>query len=146
MDKDKILTMAREKYNNGTKLQEKVLLYNLFGLDAKYDTENRTCKVSCPVTELMLNSFGRVHGGVFSYISDTVMGLLNSHFKEGSFVTLELKTSFLKGIGEGELIAIASYVKEGSQVNFVECEIYNQDHDKLCVTTGTFMAFKHKKS
>lgn len=138
--------MAREKYNNETNLQDKVLLYHLFGLEIKYNAEKRTCIVTCPVTELMLNSFGRVHGGIFSYISDTAMGLLNIHFKEGSFVTLELKTSYLKGIAEGELTAIARYVKEGSQVNFVECEIYNRDHEKLCITTGTFYGVRDKNS
>lgn len=139
-----VLTMARETYNNATNLQEKVLLYQLFGLDIKYDAEQRTCIIYFPVTELLLNSFGRVHGGIFSYISDTAMGLLNIHFKEGSFVTLELKTSYLKGIEEGELKAISRYVKEGSQVNFIECVIYNQDNEKLCVTTGTFYGIKGK--
>ena len=108
------------------------------------DEENKTCTITCPITDLMLNPSGILHGGIHTYIADTAMGHLNFHFKDAAYVSLELKTSYFKAISKGKLKATARYIKEGYKVSYLECDVKNEQGDLLCKTTGTF--YRYEKS
>ncbi|WHY84005.1 PaaI family thioesterase [Neobacillus novalis] len=138
MNKEIFLKKAEDSFDKTVYEPEGLFFYHFFDFQFDYDDILRTCKVTCSVKEPMWNSFQMVHGGFLSYIADTALGHLNLHFYEGTFVTLEMKTSFLKGIKTGEITAISRFVKEGRKVLFSECEIFNGNNEKLCITSGTF--------
>ena len=102
---------------------EKNFLFKLFQFTFDYDDEARTCTVSCPISDFMLNPSGIVHGGVLTFIADTAMGHLNFRLKDAPYVTLELKTSFYHAISSGRFIATAFFTKEH---RFIFC--HNSPH------------------
>lgn len=124
---------------------ENLFLYNLFQLDFEYDDNRKTCTIKCPITEPMLNELGTVHGGIHTYIADTAIGHLLNYFSSVPHVTLEIKTSFLKSMSNGMLIAKASFVQEGKTIIFSQCEISNEEGEIAAVTTGTFYRLRDSK-
>lgn len=138
MDKQTFLNRAEHAFDTKKLEAENLFLFKLFEFDFSYDELQRTCTITCPVTEIMLNSGGIIHGGILMYLADTAMGHLIIKMKDTPFVTLDLNTSFLKAEKSGELICTASFVKEGTNVAFVECEITNEKGDALSVSQATF--------
>lgn len=120
---------------------EKVFLFQLFQFDFSYDDDNRRCRIECPVVEAMFNPLGTVHGGMLTYLADTAIGHLNFRFKEDPYVSIELKTSYIKAVTSGKLIATASYVKDGYNVVFTECTIENEHGELVSTTSGTFYRY-----
>lgn len=116
---------------------EKLFLYHFLDFTFIYDDELRTCKIECPISEPLLNELGTIHGGIYTFIADAAIGHLLNYFLSAPHVTLEIKTSFLKSASSGNLIATASFVKEGRNIVFTQCEI-SDGNDILTVTTGTF--------
>lgn len=145
MDKDKFMKLAERAYDTYEIKKEQIFLFKLFQFEFSYDEQNRTCTITCPVTDLMINPSGLVHGGVLCFLADTAMGHTNFRFKEDPYVTLEMKTSFIKAAASGKLIATARYVKEGYNVSHMECEIKNEKGELLCKTSGTFYRYARKK-
>lgn len=139
--------MARveEAYDTYDQNPENIFLFKLFQYEFDYNEEERTCSITSPVSDIMLNPTGIIHGGVLSTIADTAMGHLNFHFKDAPYVTLEMKTSFFKAVSTGKITATARYVKEGYKLVFMECDVVNEDGDLLCTTTGTFYRYEKKK-
>lgn len=144
MDKQHFLNHVEKAYDSSSQQPENVFLFKLFDFNFTYDDEKRTCTITCPVTEPMLNPSGIVHGGIYTYITDTAMGHLNFRYKDAPYVSLELKTSYFKVSNTGTIIAIARYVKEGYKVSFMECEVKNEKDELMCVTSGTFYRFEKK--
>ena len=124
---------------------ENIFLFKLFQFEFNYDEDEKTCTVSCPITDIMLNPAGIVHGGIYTFISDTAMGHLNFHFKGTPYVTLELKTSYFKAVSSGKLYAISRYIKDGYKVSYIECEVKNENGELLSKTSGTFYRYEKKK-
>lgn len=144
MDKIKLLEKVNDAVEKAELSPEQLFLFRLLEFDFSYDDEEKTCKVTCPVTETMLNPIGTVHGGIYTYLADTAIGHLNFRYKEDPYVSLEFKTSFFKTTQDGKLIATARYVKDGYNVQFAECVIENEKGEKMCTTTGTFYRWKKK--
>nr|WP_277398301.1 PaaI family thioesterase [Neobacillus citreus] len=106
-----------------------------------YDDEAKTCTITCPVTDIMYNPAGIVHGGIFTFLADTAMGHLNFRLKDVPYVSLELKTSFFKATKSGKLIATSRYKKDGYKISFMEADVRNEEGELLCTTSGTFYRY-----
>jgi len=113
-------------------------LSKLLNFQFYYYEEDRTCEIHCPISPIMLNALGTVHGGIYTYLADTAMGHLALHFKRKPYVSLELKTSFFKTANQGQLTARARFVKEGHRILFLECQVKDESGEIMCVTTSTF--------
>lgn len=142
MNKKKFLSQVEKAYDAKKMEAEKIFLFNFLEFDFSYDKDNRQCLISCPVSEPMLNPGGILHGGIATYIADTAMGHLNTRFKDSSYVSLDLSTSFFNAISTGKLFATARYIKEGYKVSFMECVIKDENDNIICSTTGTFYRTK----
>jgi uncharacterized protein (TIGR00369 family) len=87
-----------------------------------------------------LNIVGSLHGGYIVALLDTAMGsacqtLLGA---QQAYVTMELKTSFLRGAGcDAEVSAVAKVVKPGSRAMFAEAELRSSDGKLLATATCT---------
>lgn len=144
MNKQQFMEQIEKAYDKAAVEPENLFLFNLFQFEFTYDTEKKTCTITCPITEEMLNPNDILHGGILTYLADTAMGHLNGRMKDAPYVTLELKTSFFKATNAGQLTATARYVRDGYKVAFLECEVKNENDELMSVTTGTFYRFEKK--
>ncbi|MCM3766243.1 PaaI family thioesterase [Neobacillus niacini] len=100
-------------------------------------------KVILPVQPLLLNTKGYVQGGIISLLADLAMGNICNTFQEDdnsmqSVVTVDLKTSYLKGAQGDFLTADAHLIKKGRTLNHVNCNIYNDQNELVAQATGIF--------
>ncbi|MCR1832823.1 PaaI family thioesterase [Oceanobacillus caeni] len=142
MEKKEFMGLVEKAFDERNFNPESIFLFKLFQFDFQYDDENRTCTITCPISEVMLNPSGIVHGGVYTFLTDTAMGHLNFRLKDAPYVSLELKTSYFKAASTGNITATARYTKEGYKVCFMECEVHNEEGDLLCKTSGTFYRYQ----
>lgn len=141
MDDQTFLHQMQSAWLQAEQAPEKVFLFQLFDFAFSYDDEQRHCRIECPVVEAMFNPLGTVHGGILTYLADTAIGHLNFRYKEAPYVSIELKTSYIKAVTSGKLIATASYVKDGYNVVFTECTIENEHGELISTTSGTFYRY-----
>lgn len=144
MDKQQFLTHVENAYDTYEQKPESVLMFKLLQMEFDYNDEEKTCTITCPVTDIMYNPTGIVHGGIFTFLADTAMGHLNFRYKDAPYVTLELKNSFLKAVKSGKLIATGRYIRDGYKVTFLEAEVKNEHGELLCKTSGTFYRYEKK--
>jgi uncharacterized protein (TIGR00369 family) len=97
-------------------------------------------KVILPIQPLFLNTIGVVHGGIISTLADIAMGNTSKAAanNEQSVVTVDLKTSFLKGAAGKYLIADAHLIKKGRTLNHVDCFIYDDMNVLVAKASGIF--------
>ncbi|MFA9557230.1 PaaI family thioesterase [Evansella sp. AB-rgal1] len=126
---------ALKVHNDGT---GQLFLDSLMNFDFQYLEEAEKVKITVPVTDIMFNPVGFIHGGIYSYIADTAMGHLCAAFGEKPSVTLELKTQFFRTTREGEIHATAYFLKKGRNVQFVECLLEDEKGKLLGKVTATF--------
>jgi len=94
-------------------------------------------------------SDGVAHGGITSYLADTVMGLaaLTMVDSKHTVYTAEMKTSFLR-FGTGKhLTAKGRVIKSGKGIQFCEAEVYGEkDGEQYLIAKATAtMASAEKK-
>lgn len=135
------VNQAVETHHDGT---SNVFLYSLFDFSFDYLEETEEVHLEAPVTELMYNPVGFIHGGVITYIADTAMGHLCAAFNERPSVSLELKTQFLSTAKSGTLKARAYFLKKGKGVQFVECTIHSDNGTLMSKISGTFYTLPDK--
>ena len=132
MDKFK---QALRDHEDGT---PQLFMYSLLDFSFEYDEQNEYVTVKAPISDLMYNAIGYIHGGIITYIADTAMGHLCAAFGDYPSVSLELKTQFFRTAKTGELITKAYFLKKGKKVQFVECTIQDDQGRLLSKVTGTF--------
>jgi uncharacterized protein (TIGR00369 family) len=115
-------------------------------LNCKYERINESnLKVILPVQPLLLNTVGYVQGGIISLLADLAMGNICNTFNEDenspqsqSVVTVDLKTTYLKGAKGDYLIADANLIKKGRTLNHTDCFIYNDRNELVAKANGIF--------
>lgn len=100
-------------------------------------------KVTLPVQPLLLNTIGYVQGGIISLLADLAMGNVCNTFEADnknlqSVVTVDLKTTYLKGAKGDYVIADAHMIKKGKTLNHLDCYIYNNKYELVAKATGIF--------
>ena len=91
-------------------------------------------------TEAMTNPRGFVQGGFVSAMLDDVMApaLISTCEAETSIPTLEIKTSFIKGVKPGLVIAEGWIVKKTRTIAFMAAELTSSEGELLATASGTF--------
>lgn len=113
-------------------------------LNCKYKRISETnLKVTLPVQTLLLNTVGYVQGGVISLLADLAMGNTCNIFDKDannlqSVVTVDLKTTYLKGAKGDYLTADAHLIKKGRILNHLDCYIYNDQNEIVAKANGIF--------
>ncbi|SDY45503.1 uncharacterized domain 1-containing protein [Evansella caseinilytica] len=138
MDENKF----RKSFEKALKIHQdgtgQLFLYSLLDFQIDYDEEEEKVFIRVPVTEIMFNPVGFLHGGMLTYIADTAMGHLCAAFAERPGVSLELKTQFFRTTRKGEITAMAYFLKKGKQIQFVECVLVDDRERELGKVTATF--------
>jgi len=95
------------------------------------------------------NPNGPVQGGVYAVVTDAVMAFATfSALERGEYCTLlEMKTSFLRGAKQGDLLKIrGEVVRMGRAVAFCRAIVSNAVGDILVEATATNLLFRAKTS
>lgn len=117
-------------------------------LKCKYEKiSDSNLKVILPVQPLLLNTVGYVQGGIISLLADLAMGNTCNIFEEDdinlqSVVTVDLKTTYLKGAKGDYLTADAHMIKKGRTLNHLDCYIFNDNNELVAKATGIFANLK----
>ena len=94
-----------------------------------------------PITENHLHSAGKVHGGVYLMLLDTVMSRALHNSVEGKRLgaTVEIKTNFLRSCAGGTIRAEGKLIHGGRRINYLESELYDDENNLLAKASGSFM-------
>lgn len=102
--------------------------------------DSQTCEIEIPITKMLDNTLGIVHGGFTATILDTAMGTLaNKLLPEGfAAVTSQLNIHYLApGIGE-RLFCKATLVHKGRSTVVLEADVLRSDGKKIAHSSGSF--------
>lgn len=110
----------------------------LLHMDRRLD--NETCEIDIPITKMLDNTLGIVHGGFTATILDTAMGTLaNKLLPEGfAAVTSQLNIHYLApGIGD-RLHCKATLIHKGRSTVVLEADVFRSDGKKIAHSSGSF--------
>lgn len=138
MDKEKLREQFEKALDTHEDHSGNLFFYSLLDFSFEYNEEREVVSIEVPISNIMYNPIGFIHGGIFTYIADTAMGHLCAAFADQPGVSLELKTQFLKTAKTGTLFAEAYFLKKGKKIQFLECVIKDEQERILTKTTATF--------
>lgn len=98
-------------------------------------------KLSMQVRPDMLNGVGWLQGGLYAAIADEAMALalFTLLSRDAIIATVSETTSYIRGVRDGRIIAIADVIRMGRKVAFVESDVLKEDDDTLLSrTTASF--------
>jgi uncharacterized protein (TIGR00369 family) len=113
-------------------------------LGMKKIVTDSNCEITIPISEIIHNHLGIVHGGITATILDSAMGTIASHVAPPGHgaVTSNLNIHYIAP-GKGEsLTAIAKVIHKGAKTIVVEGEVYTDNRKKIAHSTGTFFIVK----
>lgn len=101
------------------------------------DTEKEVCKLTFPVTDMLRNPQGSLHGGVIASAMDISMGHLVKKIA-GPGATIELKVQFLRPVMEGTVTCEGRFTKKGRSLSFMESRLIGPDGKLAALATATW--------
>lgn len=101
-------------------------------------SETGDCVIELPLSDLLMNPVGMVHGGVLATLCDNVMGLASYLRAKRTGVTLELSVRYHKPARGSHLVARGSVLAESAQFNSTRCEVFDGQGTLVTSATGTF--------
>lgn len=111
-------------------------------LKCNYERISETnLKVTLPMEPLYLNSIGIVHGGIICTLADIAMGNLFGAGENNlqKVVTVDMKTTYLKGAKGNFLLADAQLIKKGRRISHIDCFIYDENEEMVAKVSGIYM-------
>jgi len=103
-------------------------------------------EITIPISPLLYNTLGIVHGGITATLLDTAMGLYaNSLLPEGySAVTTQLNVHYI-ATGRGEKMTCkAKFVHKGTKTCVMSAEVLRSDGVQMAFATGSFLVIEKK--
>ena len=122
---------------------ETFFLARLLGLRFTYlpeaapDAEKEVCRITFPVTEMAMNPLGSLHGGIMCSAMDISMGHLVNKVA-GPGATIEMKTQFMRPLGEGMVTVEGRFLRRGRSISFMESRLWGADGKLAALATATW--------
>lgn len=122
---------------------ERFFLARFLGLEFEYlpedasDPEKEVCRIRFPVTEMVMNPQGSLHGGVMATAMDISMGHLVRK-TTGPGATIEMKIQFTRPVSKGPVTCEGRFIKRGRSISFMESRITGADGKLVAHATGTW--------
>jgi uncharacterized protein (TIGR00369 family) len=110
---------------------------SLLGIEISEQSPGRlVCRL--PVRDALKNGIGIVHGGAIVSLADHALSVVVYPLVEpGRWVaTLELKTSYLKAVKAGELVAEATVLSLGQRIGTVRIDVRNVVGDETVLAAA----------
>lgn len=108
--------------------------------------DEKVCHLTVPLSPLLNNTLGIVHGGITATIIDSAMGTLaNSILPEGyGAVTTQLNIHYL-AVGKGDFLQCKACIDHKGTKNMVlSADVHRSDGKKIAQATGSFFIIKKK--
>lgn len=93
-----------------------------------------------------LQGAGIMQGGLIVALADEAIAhaIMTKLEPDEGLTTIELKSNFLAGIAEGELLAEATVFKKGRNLIIGDCLVTNGEGKNICRVSATFMLLRKK--
>ncbi|MBO6756681.1 MAG: PaaI family thioesterase [Roseibium sp.] len=101
------------------------------------DAEKEVCRVTFPVTDMLRNPQGSVHGGMMASAMDISMGHLVNKVA-GPGATIEMKIQFMRPVTEGTVTCEGRFVRRGRSLSFMESRLTGPDGKLAALATATW--------
>ncbi len=97
-----------------------------------------------PVRPEYLQGANSMQGGLIVALADEAIAhaMMTELRPEEGLTTIELKSNFLSGVANGELLAEASVFKKGRNLIIGDCLVTNGAGKNICRVSATFMLLK----
>jgi len=97
-----------------------------------------------PVRPEYLQGANSMQGGLIVALADEAIAhaMMTELSPEEGLTTIELKSNFLSGVANGELLAEASVFKKGRNLIIGDCLVTNGAGKNICRVSATFMLLK----
>jgi uncharacterized protein (TIGR00369 family) len=122
---------------------ETFFLARFLGLEFEYlpegapDQEKQVCRITFPVTEMVKNPQGTLHGGAMATVMDISMGhLINKTAGPGA--TIEMKMQFMRPVTSNTAVCEGRFTKRGRSLSFMESRIFDADGKLAALATATW--------
>lgn len=101
------------------------------------DADKEACRISFPISEMIKNPQGSVHGGVLASVMDISMGhLINKIDAPGA--TVEMKIQFMRPLLGATAVCEGSFLKRGRSLSFMESRIWDENGKLAAHATATW--------
>ncbi len=101
------------------------------------DGDKTTCRVTFPITEMIKNPQGSLHGGAMATIMDISMGhLICKTAAPGA--TVEMKIQFMRPVMGSSATCEGSFVKRGRTLSFMESRVWDENGKLAAQASATF--------
>lgn len=112
------------------------LSFEYLPLDAP-DAEKEVCRLTFPVTDMLRNPQGSLHGGAMASAMDISMGHLVKKIA-GPGATIELKVQFMRPVMDGLVTCEGRFTKKGRALSFMESRLMGPDGKLAALATATW--------
>jgi acyl-CoA thioesterase len=99
-----------------------------------------------PVRKDFLQGAKTMQGGLIVALADETIAhaVMTQLGPEEGLTTIELKSNFLAGVNDGELIATATVFKKGQSLVIGDCLVIDNKGKNICRVSATFLLLKKK--
>ncbi len=101
------------------------------------DADKEVCRVSFPMSDMLKNPQGSLHGGVMATAMDISMGHLVQKVA-GPGATIELKVQFMRPVTEGIVTCEGRFTRRGRALAFMESRLFGANGKLAALATATW--------
>ncbi|WP_349369292.1 PaaI family thioesterase [Salinarimonas sp.] len=101
------------------------------------DAEKEACRITFPVTEMLRNPQGSLHGGVMATAMDISMGHLVKKVA-GAGATIEMKIQYMRPVVAGTVTCEGRFTRRGRSLSFMESRLMGEDGKLAALATATW--------
>ena len=110
------------------------------------DLKDGYARFKMPVRPEYLQGAKAMQGGLIVALADETIAhaMMTQLSPEEGLTTIELKSNFLAGVSEGELIATATVFKKGQSLVIGDCLVSDNKEKNICRVSATFLLLGKK--
>ena len=101
------------------------------------DAEKDVCRVSFPMSDMLKNPQGSLHGGAMATAMDISMGHLVNKVA-GPGATIEMKVQFMRPVTEGIVTCEGRFTRKGRSMAFMESRLSDANGKLAALATATW--------
>jgi len=101
------------------------------------DVEKAVCRVCFPVSDMLKNPQGSLHGGVMATAMDISMGHLVNKVA-GPGATIEMKVQFMRPVTDGIVTCEGRFTRRGRSLAFMESRLADENGKLAALATATW--------
>ena len=105
--------------------------------EAAADADKEVCRITFPVTDMLRNPQGSLHGGAMASVMDISMGHLVNKVA-GPGATIEMKIQYMRPVTEGTVTCEGRFTRRGRSLSFMESRLTGADGKLAALATATW--------